>query len=92
MLEPRGPRYLVKRMDPPKKESTLIVLVETPDSESSQHALVLARGTKCFENVQVADTVILKKYVGTPVEVDFDGELLEALIVMEEDILGVFVE
>jgi co-chaperonin GroES (HSP10) len=89
MLKPHGPRYLVKRMDPERPTSSSIIIPDTIDGEGSLFALVLAVGTRCHEDVEVADTVVLQKYVGAPVSVDFDGEHLDALIVMEDDILGV---
>ncbi len=89
MLRPNGPRLLVKRMDAPKPTSSLIEIPDTVDGEASLYALVLAVGTKCTENVNVADTVILKQYVGAPVTVTLDDETIDALIVMEEDVLAV---
>jgi len=89
MLKPNGPRYLVKRMDPDRPKSSLIEIPDTVEGEGSMQAIVIAVGTKCVENVKVADTVFIAKYCGAPVTVDLDGESLEALLVMETDVLGV---
>lgn len=89
MLQPRGSRLLVKRIDTPKPTSSLLVIPETVDGEASCYAIVLAIGNKVSEDVKVADTVILAKYCGSPVNVELDGETLEAQIVMEEDVLAV---
>jgi co-chaperonin GroES (HSP10) len=89
MLQPRGPRLLVKRIDAPKPESSLIVVPDTIDGEKSCYAIVLALGTKLSEDIKVADTVILTTYCGSQVNVELDGEMLEALIVMETDVLAV---
>jgi len=92
MLQPRGPRLLVKRIDAPKPASQLLVIPETIDGEASNYALVLAVGNKVTEDIKVADTVILTPYCGSPVSVELDGEMLEAQIVMEADVLGVVTE
>jgi co-chaperonin GroES (HSP10) len=89
MLQPRGPRLLVKRIDAPKPTSSTIIIPETVDGEKSCYALVLAVGNKVVGDVKVADTVILARYCGSPVEVELDGETLEAQIVMEDDVLAV---
>jgi co-chaperonin GroES (HSP10) len=88
MLQPRGPRLLVKRIEAPKPESTLVVIPDTIEQRESMYALVIAVGNK-VEGVSVADTVILTAYSGSPVEVDLDGEKIEALIVMSDDVLAV---
>ena len=92
MLQPRGPRLLVKRIDAPKPSSSTIIIPETIDGEKSCYALVLAVGNKVTEDIKVADTVILAQYCGSPVQVDLDGELLDAQIVMEQDVLAVVAE
>jgi co-chaperonin GroES (HSP10) len=91
MLQPRGPRVLVKRIDAPKPQTTLII-PETVDGEKSCYALVLAIGNKITEDIKVADTVILTSYCGSPVQVELDGETLDALIVMQDDVLAVVVD
>ena len=91
MLQPRGPRVLVKRIDAPKPTTTLII-PETVDGEKSCYALVLAVGNKVTEDIKVADTVILASYCGSPVQVELDGEMLEAQIVMQDDVLAVVTE
>lgn len=88
MLQPMGPRVLVKRIDAPRPTSTLII-PDTVDGEKSCYAIVLAIGNKITEDIKVADTVILTAYCGSPVTVELADEMLEAIIVMESDILAV---
>jgi len=92
MLQPRGPRLLVKRIDAPKPASSLLVIPETVDGEKSCYALVLAIGNKITEDIKVADTVILAQYCGSPVQVELDGEMLDASIIMQDDVLAVVTE
>jgi co-chaperonin GroES (HSP10) len=92
MLSPRGLRLLVKRLEAPKPESQLIEIPETIAAEESVYALVLAVSDKISEEIVVADTVILAKYSGSPVTVDLDGEQIDALIVMLDDVLAVVEE
>jgi co-chaperonin GroES (HSP10) len=89
MLSPRGPRVLVKRLEAPKQESQLIEIPDTIQQQESVYALVLAVGNKVSEAIAVADTVILAHYSGSPVEVDLDGETIDAVIVMLDDVLAV---
>lgn len=89
MLLPRGLRLLVKRLEAPKPATQLIEIPESIAGEESMYALVLAVGNKVNEEIKVADTVILAKYSGSPVEVDLDGEMIDALIVMLDDVLAV---
>jgi len=91
MLQPRGPRVLVKRIDAPKLTSSTIIIPDTVDGEKSCYAIVLAVGNK-VEDIKVADTVILGAYCGSPVQVELDGEALDALIVMQDDVLAVVEE
>jgi co-chaperonin GroES (HSP10) len=92
MLQPRGPRVLVKRIDAPKPTSSTIIIPETVDGEKSCYAIVLAVGNKITEDIKVADTVILAAYCGSPVQVELDGEMLDAMIVMQDDVLAVVEE
>jgi len=89
MIQPVGPRVLVKLVDAPKLQSETIIIPDVVEAEASPWAVVLAVGTKVREDIHVADTVVLAKYSGAPVTVDLDGEKLEAIIVMEADVLGV---
>lgn len=89
MLQPMGPRVLVKRIDAPRPTSSTLIIPETVDGEKSCYAIVLAVGNKITENIKVADTVILTAYCGSPVQVLLEGETLDALVVMESDILAV---
>lgn len=88
MLKPMGARLVVKRMDAPRPETTIII-PESVGDKPSQFAIVMAVGTKVRESVAVGDTVILKDYVGAPCEVLLDGEIIEALVVNEDDVLAV---
>jgi len=93
MLQPKGPRVLVKRIDAPKPASSTIIIPETVESEKSCYALVLAVGKAVTEDIKVADTVLLAAYSGgNSVTVELDGETLEAQIVMQDDILAVVIE
>jgi len=92
MLKPMGPRVLVKRVDAPKPTSSTIIIPETVDGETSHYAVVLAVGNKLAEDIKVADTVILAAYCGSPVQVELEGEILDAIVVMESDILAVVEE
>ena len=92
MLQPMGPRVLVKRVDAPKPASSTIIIPESVDGEKSCYAVVLAVGKGVTENIKVADTVILTAYCGSPCNVELDGEMLEAQIVMESDVLAVVEE
>jgi len=92
MLQPLGARLLVKRIDAPRPTSSLIEIPETVDGEKSCYAVVLAVGTKVVEAVKVADTIILAQYSGSPATVELDGEMLDACIVMEDDVLAVVEE
>lgn len=89
MLKPSGNRILVKRIDAPKPQSSLIEIPDTVESEESLYALVLAVGNKVQEAVEPGQVVVLAKYVGTPVTVDLDGEELEAMVVVMDDVLAV---
>lgn len=92
MLRPVGPRVLVKRIDAPKPKSSLIEIPETVDGEKSCYGIVLAIGDKITEDIKVADTVILGQYSGSPVKVELDGEMLDAQVVMQDDVLAVVEE
>ena len=92
MLQPLGARLLVKRIDAPRPTSSLIEIPETVDGEKSCYAVVLAVGTKVVEAVKVADTIILAQYSGSPATVELDGEMLDATIVMQDDVLAVVTE
>jgi co-chaperonin GroES (HSP10) len=92
MLQPHGNRLLVKRIEAPKPESDLIVVPDTIEQRESMYALVLAVGSKVTEAIAVADTVILTAYCGSPADVDFDGEQIDAIIVMSDDVLAIIDE
>jgi co-chaperonin GroES (HSP10) len=92
VIQPHGPRLLVKRLDEAKVESTLIIVPETADVKASQYALVLAIGKLQQGGVKPGDVVILKDYAGAPVFVKLDGPdgpLSECALVMEDDCLAV---
>jgi chaperonin GroES len=89
MIQPIGPRVLVKRIDAPKPTSSTIIIPESVDGEKSNFALVLAVGTGVREDIKVADTVVLAQYCGSPLTTELDGEVLEAHMVTEADVLGV---
>jgi len=89
MLQPHGNRVLVKRIDAPKPTSSLVVIPDTVDGEKSCYAIVLAVGNKITEDIKVADMVVLASYCGSPVQVELDGDMLDAVIVMQDDVLAV---
>ena len=89
MLKPTGPRVLVKRLDPPKPESSLIEVVSTSVDKPSAFALVLAVGKLEQGGFDVGDTVILTDYAGAPCAVEIEGERIEAAVVFEKDVLAV---
>ena len=87
MMRPMGARALVKRLDEPKPASSLIVVPESVEDKPSQYALVLAIGTLKQGGFDVGDVVILRDFAGAPCNVDLDGEIIEASIVVEDDVL-----
>ena len=89
MMRPLGARALVKRMEAPKPTSSLIVVPDTVANAPSQFALVLAVGTLAHGGFDVGDTVVLSNYSGAPCQIELDGEMLDALIVPESDVLAV---
>ena len=89
MMQPMGARALVKRLDAPKPESQLIVTPETVEDKPSQFALVLAIGKLVNGGFDVGDTVVLRDFAGASCNVTLDGELIEASIVNEDDVLMV---
>lgn len=91
MIQPRGPRLLVKRLETPRPTSQLVIVPETAEEKLSQYALVLAIGKLQHGGVVPGDVVILKDYAGAPVFVKLDGEeglLSECALVMEDDCLA----
>jgi co-chaperonin GroES (HSP10) len=84
-----GARALVKRLDRPKPESSLIVVPDTVQDKPSQFAVVLAVGTLKQGGFAAGDTVILSDYAGAPALVEFDGAMIDAAIVPEEHVLAV---
>ena len=91
MLQPVGPRLLVKPITAPKLQSETIIIPDTATDEASGYALVLAVG-KLTENISVADTIFVSKYAGAPVTVTLGDEKLEAMVISETDVLGVLKE
>lgn len=89
MIRPMGARALVKRLDAPKPESSLIVVPDTVQDKPSQFAVVLAIGVLVQGGFDVGDTVVLRDFAGAPVLVNFDEEQIEAAIVNEDDVLMV---
>lgn len=88
MLQVTGVRVLVKRIDAPKAQSSLIVIPETADGEKSSYAVVLNVGPRVSEDIKISDTVVLMPYCGSPVQVVLDGALMDAQIVSQDDILA----
>ncbi len=89
MIRPLGARALVKRLDAPKPESQLLIIPESVEDKPSVFALVLAIGTLKQGGFDVGDMVVLRDFAGAPAEADLDGELIEAAIVSEDDVLMV---
>lgn len=92
MMRPMGARALVKRLDTPRLESSLIVVPETIEEKPSQYALVLAVGALKQGGFDVGDVVVLRDFAGAPCNVDLDGEMIDAAIVSEDDVLLVIEE
>lgn len=91
MLQPRGARALVKRLDAPKATSTLIEIPDSVGAKPSAYALVLAVGTLVEGGFAAGDVVIMKDYAGTPVYVQLDGPDgldTECALVNEDDVLA----
>jgi chaperonin GroES len=88
-----GPKVLVRPLEQPKPKSSLIFIPETIESDASPYALVLSvgngyplpNGTRLPLDVNVGDTVIIKKYSTSTVTVN--GE--PCAVVMHQDILAV---
>ncbi len=89
MMQPLGARALIKRLDAPKPESQLIVTPDTVEDKPSQFALVLAVGKLVHGGFDMGDTVVLRDFAGAPCNVELDGEMIEAAIVNEDDVLMV---
>ena len=91
MLTCIGSKILIKRMDEDKLESSIISVVHLDESKESQYAVVISAGTGLREDIKVGDTVITKKYCGTPVELrPREGAPREKFyVIMEGDVLGV---
>lgn len=94
MLQPIGPRLLVKRLDeaPAQLAGSLIIVPETVEAKPSAFALVLAIGRLRQGGVVPGDVVILKDYSGCPVQVKLDapeGSETECALVVEDDCLAV---
>jgi chaperonin GroES len=91
-MRPMGPRVLVRPIESPRPKSSLLYIPETVDADPSPYALVLAvgngypklDGTRQPLDVAAGDTVIIKKYSSTVVNIN--GE--PAAMVMAEDILA----
>lgn len=92
MLQPVGPRLLIKPIDAPRLTSETIIIPDSVQEEKSGYALVLAVGKAVTEDIKVADTIFVSKYAGAPLTVELDGTKLEALVIMETDVLGVLKE
>lgn len=99
MIQPFGPRVLVKRLDAEKLKGQLLTVVDFGDTPS-QFAIVLATGNGYRKedggriplDVQVGDTVVTKPFSGASIEVEFEGVVLDAYMVMDDDILAVLDE
>lgn len=89
MLMPKGPRVLVKRIDQPKPQSALIVIPDTIEGDTSLWAIVLAVGNKVTEDLAPGMVVILTRHCGTELTTMLGDEKIDALLVMESDILAV---
>jgi chaperonin GroES len=83
-LKPLGARALVKEVEPEQTTDSGIVLPDTA-KQKPQTAEVVAVGAHEDVKVSVGDVVVVRKYLGTEVELDGEGHR----IVDTEDILGV---
>lgn len=87
-VSPMGPRVLVKRLAEAPLKSSLIEVVQMHD-EPSQFSVVLAVGKLKQGGIEVGDTVVTKAFVGAPLEVEIEGQAMEAFMLMESDCLAV---
>ena len=83
-----GPRVLVKRLAAAPLAGSLIEVVHLHD-EPSQFAVVLAVGKLEQGGIDVGDTVATKSFAGAPLEVEVEGQTIEAFMLMETDCLAV---
>jgi co-chaperonin GroES (HSP10) len=65
---------------------------DTVQDKPSQFGLVLAIGALKHGGFDVGDMVVLRDFAGAPCNVDLDGEMIEAAIVTEDDVLLVIEE
>jgi len=91
MLQPKGARVLVKRIEQAKPESELIIIPDSVQQKSSAFAMVFAIGTLKQGGIAIGDIVVLMDYVGAPVNVTLPGDesWTECLIVNEDEVLAV---
>ena len=89
MMRPLGARALVKRLEAPKTESSLIEIPDTVDQGLSPYAIVLAVGKLVNGGFDAGDTVVLSHYSGAPCRVELDGDVFDALVVTEDQVLAV---
>jgi co-chaperonin GroES (HSP10) len=87
-VQPFGPRVLVKRLAEASLTSSLIEVVQLHDNPS-QFAVVLAVGKLVHGGIEIGDTVATKSFVGAPLEVEVEGQTIEAFMLMEADCLAV---
>ena len=85
-VTPMGPRVLVKRLDAPALQSSLIEVIQQHE-EPSQFAVVLAVGKLEQGGIEIGDTVVTKGFAGAPLEIIFEGQPLDAFMLMESDCL-----
>jgi len=92
VIQPRGARVLVKRIEQARPETQLIIVPETVEDKPSQYGLVLAFGRLVQGGIVVGDIVLLKDYAGAPCFTRVspeDTEDTECALVNEDDVLAV---
>jgi chaperonin GroES len=99
MITPLGPRVLIKRLPPEKLAASIIEVIEFSGSPSSFGTILAVgngyqkeNGLRTPLDMVVGDTVVVKPYSGASLEVEIDGQIVEAYMVMETDILAVLKE
>jgi chaperonin GroES len=86
----------VKRLDAEKLKGQLLEVVDFGDTPS-QFAIVLAVGNGYRKedggriplDVQVGDTIVTKPFSGASIEVELEGTILDAYMLMDSDVLAV---
>lgn len=83
-FKPLGDRVLVQVPEEKTKTDSGIFLPETSSKEAPTQAKVVAV-SECIKNIQIGDTVVFGKYIGTQLNIDN----IEYLVLEDKDIMGI---